>query len=145
MTEKIRTKESLSNFDQYNGSAFYNHTTDFTRAAYQRNEYFNGEDITVKGFPTVDGKSGQFHNSWFSFSYGVNKNAPNIDGAKAFIKFILSDEYGATAGFLETNRGGFSINRKANELIAEAVIGEIGKTSDGIEYSVTREDVDDLL
>jgi ABC-type glycerol-3-phosphate transport system substrate-binding protein len=145
MTEKIRTKESLSNFDQYNGSAFYNHTTNFARVAYQRNEYFNGEDITVKGFPTVDGKSGQFHNSWFSYSYGVNKNAPNLGGAKAFIKFILSDEYGETAGALETDRGGFSINRKANEQIAEAVIGEIGKTSDGIKYAVTREDVDDLL
>jgi hypothetical protein len=145
MTEKIRTKESLSNFDQYNGSEFLNHTTTFWRVAYQRNEFFGGEDITVKGFPTVDGKNGQFHNTFFTYCYGVNKNAPNLDGAKAFIKFILSADYGATAGDFETNRGSFSINRVANERIAEAAIGETSETSNGIEYSVTREDVDDLL
>jgi hypothetical protein len=145
MTEKIRTKESLSYFDQWNGSEFLNHTTTFSRVAILRQLYFGGEDITVKGFPSVDGKSGQFHNTFFTYTYGVNKNAPNLDGAKAFIKFILSADYGATAGDFETNRGSFSINRKANEQIAEAAIGEIGKTNDGVEYSVTREDVDDLL
>jgi hypothetical protein len=144
LNEKLQTGKSISDFDYSRSSTFSGDTGSFEKVAFERAVYFGGKDIVLKGSPTMDGQSCHFPNTIFSYKYGMNKNAENTEGARAFMSFILSKEYGETLGSLETSRNVFSINRKANEAAGAALVGTVEEFN-GITYKITEDDVSDVL
>jgi ABC-type glycerol-3-phosphate transport system substrate-binding protein len=142
---KIKNGKSASYFNYVRSSTLAGYTTYFGYLSIIQNKYFDGRDITLKGFPTPDGKNCHRPIFAFSYEYAIPKNTRNMYGAIYFMTFILSKEYGETGGEFESSTGGFSVNRKANETLAAAEVGRVFEHNDGTTTTVTREDVDDFL
>jgi ABC-type glycerol-3-phosphate transport system substrate-binding protein len=142
---KIRNGKSASEFNYVRSSSLAGFTTYFGYLSIIQNKYFDGNDITLKGFPTPDGENCHRPIPSFSYEYAIPKNTRNMYGAIYFMTFILSKEYGETGGEFESSTGGFSVNRKANETLGAAEIGRVFEHNDGTTTTVTREDIDDYL
>ncbi|MCL2053425.1 MAG: extracellular solute-binding protein [Oscillospiraceae bacterium] len=116
--------------------------------------YF-GEEITYKGFPSNDGKSGSLFE--FQYKFGISDRSENKDGAFQFIKFLLTDfQYSAISDEMgQSNPGslaGIPIKKDAIEQTFEAVMDSFGNHSisfDGIETFTlkkpTEADMDKLM